>query len=167
MTICRLQIYFPKDPPPPTPPCYYMICGTPYTSIDPCFFQLRLRRNISLILSRKCYEEIKTENVSQTSYAQSKQLIWKEHFSSFLLAWSRSQHQLWVCINPSTKQKILSSIGLDVACCAKGRNICGMETQWDKSVEPATSENPTNSAKRRYFFFLRCSLAMAEGIWDI
>ena len=46
-----------------------------------------------------------------------------------------------------------------IACSAKGRNICGMETQWDKSVEPATSENPTNPAKRRHFWSL-------DAVWQ-
>ena len=54
-----------------------------------------------------------------------------------------------------------------IPCSVKGWIICGMETQWDKSVEPATSENPTNPAKRRHFFVLRCCLAMAEGSWDV
>ena len=166
MTICRLQIYFPKDPPPP-PPCYYMICGTPYTSIDPCFFSCAFGAISHWYFHENVMWKSKpTTFLKHLMYSQNNSFE-RNIFSSFLLAWSRSQHQLWVCINPSTKQKILSSIGLDVACCAKGRNICGMETQWNRSVEPATSENPTNPAKRRYFFFLRCSLAMAEGIWDI
>ena len=167
MTICRLQIYFPKDPPHPLLHAIIWYAGHLTPRLIHAFFSCAFGAISHWYFHENVMWKSKpTTFLKHLMYSQNNSFE-RNIFSSFLLAWSHSQHQLWVCVNPSTKQKILSSIGLDVACCAKGRNICGMETQWNRSVEPATSENPTNPAKRRYFFFLRCSLAMAEGIWDI